>query len=51
MCRDIDCFFVFLAWFMIVSIESFFISKLMSSSKVIFVRMVNCSIENKYNLV
>ena len=40
-----------LAWFMIVSSESFLGSKLMSLSRVIFVRMVNCNVENKYNLV
>ena len=51
MCRNIDCFFVFLAWFMVLSTESFLESTLMSLSRIIFVRMVNCNVENKYNLV
>ena len=53
MCHNIDCFFflLFLAWLMVVSTELFLESTLMSLSRVTFVRMVNCNVENKYNLV
>ena len=42
---------LFFARFMVVSTESFLESTLRSLSRVTFVRMVNCNVENKYNLV
>ena len=36
---------------MVLSPESFLESTVMSLSRVTFVRMVNCNVQNKYNLV
>ena len=36
---------------MVLSTKSFLESTLISLSRVTFVRMVNCNVENKYNLV
>ena len=38
-------------WFMVLSTESVLESRLMSLSRVTFISMVNCNVENKYNLV
>ena len=40
-----------LAWFMVLSTESFLESTLNSLSRVTFVRMINCNVENKHNFV